>query len=126
MIRSNESCFHFSPTSYKPTTMEVGGNGNPSPSLAGPPPPGSGTNSSTWGDMTKNTVIAIFSTITGAITTYLVANCGNYTSNLSVTHLQMLSVLLKNTTILRPPAHLISECKNATEVNGVYFLSLLL
>jgi hypothetical protein len=74
MIRSNESCFHFSPTSYKPTTMEVGGgNGNPSPSLAGPPPPGSGSNSSTWGDMAKNTVIAIFSTITGAITTYLVA-----------------------------------------------------
>ncbi|KAE8009263.1 hypothetical protein FH972_005711 [Carpinus fangiana] len=51
----------------------VVGNGNPSsPSPAAPLPPCSGSNSSTWDDMVKETVIAIFSTITGAITTYLV------------------------------------------------------
>jgi hypothetical protein len=51
----------------------VVGNGNPSsPSRAAPLPQGSGSNSCTWDDMAKQTVIAIFSAIAGAITTYLV------------------------------------------------------
>jgi hypothetical protein len=51
----------------------VGGNPPPSLAAAGPPPP-----VSLWYDITKNMGIAIVSSVTGAITTFLVTKLWKY------------------------------------------------
>jgi hypothetical protein len=101
--------------------------GKPSPSLAAPPPLGS-----LWYDFAKNMGIAVVSSITGAITTFLVTKLWkcikpNYPS---VTHLQIMRHLhpatrrfntqfhpsqgaalqqaRQSTQLLRPPLHLVN------------------